>query len=194
MMNTTTATLIGIRNMKRSTGLISLSAILVLVLSACATAPSAPVVKAPENLKAPSDQIFVFDYAATGVQIYSCKSNKTDASKFEWSFIAPEAELFDHLGVKVGKHYAGPTWESNDGSKVVGEVVSRQDSTEPNAIPWLLLKSKTNSGEGAFAQIKSIQRLATIEGKAPTTGCDASTLGKEVRAPYKAYYNFFKAQ
>ncbi|CAN5925593.1 hypothetical protein BH11MYX4_BH11MYX4_06510 [soil metagenome] len=32
----------------------------------------------------------------------------------------PEATLFGHHGRVAGKHYAGPTWEANDGSTVVG--------------------------------------------------------------------------
>jgi len=52
---------------------------------------------------------------------------------------------------KIGKHYAGPTWESNDGSKVVGEVKARDDGPAPTAIPWLLLSAKSTSGNGAFS-------------------------------------------
>lgn len=173
---------------------IVLASSLTSLLGACAMTPSLPVVTAPESLKAPANQQFAFDYAATGVQIYTCKANKTDATKFEWTFVAPEAELFNRSGNKVGKHYAGPSWESDDGSKVVGEVVSKQDSTDSNAIPWLLLKNKANSGNGVFAGVQSIQRVATVEGKAPTTGCDASKLNTEIRVPYKASYNFFIAK
>jgi len=173
-------------------GLTSIAAL--SVLSACTTvAPVVPLVSVPDTLKAPSDQAFAFDTSATGVQIYACKANK-DTSKFEWTFIAPEAELFDVKGAKVGKHYAGPSWESNDGSKVVGELVARADSPDANAIPWLLLKAKSNSGAGVFAQVKSIQRVATAAGKAPSTGCDAENAGKVARVDYQARYYFFVAK
>jgi hypothetical protein len=68
---------------------------------------------------------------ASGVQIYDCSASKADPSKFEWVFRAPEADLFDGTGKKIGKHYAGPTWESNDGSKVIGEVKARDDGPMP---------------------------------------------------------------
>jgi hypothetical protein len=165
---------------------------LVTCFSACTT--NATKVNVPENLKAPADQAFSFETSAKGVQIYTCTPNKTDATKFEWTFVAPEAELFDVSGAKVGKHYAGPSWESNDGSKVIGEVVSRADSPDANAIPWLLLKAKSNSGNGVYTPVKSIQRVATVAGKAPATGCDAANNDKEVRIDYQARYYFFVAK
>jgi len=48
-------------------------------------------------------------------------------------------------GNKIAKHYAGTTWESNDGSKVVGEVKAKDNGPDPNAIPWLLLSAKSTS-------------------------------------------------
>ena len=90
-----------------------------------------------DNLKVPATQTLSLETRATGVQIYDCKPNKDDPTRFEWVFKAPEADLFDPAGTKIGKHYAGPTWESNDGSKVVGEVKARDDGPDANAIPWL---------------------------------------------------------
>src|SRR4029453_10939905 len=79
-----------------------------------------PVV--PENLRAPAGQVLSLEAQATGVQIYECNASKTDPSRFEWVFKAPEADLFDNAGTRIGKHYAGPTWEWNDERKVQGEV------------------------------------------------------------------------
>ena len=89
---------------------------------------------------------------------------------------------------KIGKHYAGPTWESNDGSKVVGEVKANDDGPDATAIPWLLLSAKATSGQGVFSPVKSIQRLYTSGGKAPAAGCDAAHTGQEARVAYKARY------
>lgn len=171
---------------------VSLLTLMLATLNACTTVPTSPVQAAPEALKAPADQSFTFDFAAEGVQIYACKTNAKDSNKYEWVFLAPEAKLFDQQGNVVGKHYAGPSWESNDGSKVVGEVVARADSADANAIPLLLLKAKSNSGTGIFSQVKSIQRVSTKDGKAPNITCDGSNLGKEVRIAYTARYNFFR--
>jgi hypothetical protein len=161
------------------------------LLASCTTFGAAAVDVVPENLRAPPSQWMLLEAKATGVQIYECSPGKTDASRFEWAFKAPEADLFDGKGVKVGKHYGGPTWESNDGSKVVGEVKARSDSTDANAIPWLLLNAKSTSGAGVFTKTQSIQRLETSGGKAPASGCDQAKAGKEARVPYKATYYFY---
>jgi Protein of unknown function (DUF3455) len=129
---------------------------------------------------------------ADGVQIYQCKPDQADASKFVWSFVAPEATLFDQAGQQIGTHYGGPTWEGNDGSKVVGEVKARADAPEADAIPWLLLGIKSNEGEGIFNGLTAIHRLATVGGKAPTDGCDQAHLDAEVRVPYTAVYYFYQ--
>ncbi len=162
------------------------------LLSACATTGvvTAPVVA--DNLRAPADQVPALEVSATGVQIYVCSAAKAEANRLEWAFKAPEAELFDASGTKVGKHYAGPTWEGNDGSKVVGEVKARDDGPDANAIPWLLLKAKSNAGNGVFAKTLSIQRVRTVGGKAPAGVC--AQLGSEARVPYTAAYYFYDAR
>ena len=92
-----------------------------LGLSSLAGAEPAPTAKpVPEALRAPADQVLAFELRATGVQIYECRARKEDPAQFEWIFKAPEADLFDVSGQRVAKHYGGPTWESSDGSRVVG--------------------------------------------------------------------------
>jgi len=164
----------------------------VFVANAAPEVETAAVV--PENLKVPATQVLSLETHAAGVQIYECGASKTDPARFEWVFKAPEADLFDGDGKKIGKHYAGPTWESNDGSKVIGEVKARDNGPDASAIPWLLLRAKSTSGKGVFSQILSIQRLATAGGKAPAEGCDQAQSGKEARIAYKARYYFFAAK
>ncbi len=170
------------------------TALIAATLSPFAGAAEPAALVVPSALQAPATQKMSLETSAVGVQIYLCSANKTDASKFEWSFKAPEADLFDGAGVKVGKHYAGPTWESNDGSKVVGDVKARSDAPGGNAIPWLLLAAKSNAGNGVFGKVMSVQRVATEAGKAPVDGCGQAELGKEIRVPYKALYRFFSVQ
>ena len=150
--------------------------------------PSAKAV--PEALKAPADQVLAFELQATGVQIYECRALKDDPARFEWAFKAPQADLFDASGLLVGKHYGGPTWESADGSKVVGEVKAKDTSLSSGSIPWLLLGAKATAGKGLFSPVKSIQRLNTVGGAAPATAAQAQA-GQEVRMPYTATYAFF---
>jgi Protein of unknown function (DUF3455) len=148
----------------------------------------------PEILQVPDGQKIAFRTFAEGVQIYTCQASATDPTQFVWTFKAPEAVLFEGGGGTVGLHYAGPTWESNSGSKVVGSVLERSPSSDPNAIPWLLLEARSAEGPGIFARVTYIQRVNTTGGTAPTEGCDAAHAGQEVRVPYTADYFFYRAK
>ena len=158
-----------------------------LGLSALALAAAA----VPNNLKVPAGQMVLLKAVGQGVQIYACGAKAGDPNQFEWVFKAPEADLVGDTGEKIGRHYAGPTWEANDGSKVVGEVLERADAPRPGAVPWLLLKAKSNQGDGTFKSVTYIQRVNTEGGSAPKEGCDARHGGAEVRVNYKATYYFY---
>jgi hypothetical protein len=86
---------------------------------------------------------------------------------------------------------AGPSWQAQDGSTVVGEVITSSTSPQAGSIPWLLLRAKSHSGDGVFASIGFIVRIQTEGGVAPATGCDADHAGTETRVPYNAIYVFF---
>jgi hypothetical protein len=148
----------------------------------------------PEGLQPPAGQNLVLTARGTGVQIYECGAAKEGPAQFSWIFKAPEADLADASGRPLGKHYAGPTWEAGDGSKVVGEVVAKHDAPVSSAIPWLLLRAKSTSGSGIFTAVASIQRLHTVGGGPPRDGCDAAQLGRESRVPYSAVYRFYAAR
>ena len=163
----------------------------VALLSGCGSSPAVGPPDAPEALRPPADQVLALEALATGVQIYECAANQDQPPRFEWVFKAPEAELFDKAGRKIGKHYAGPTWESTDGSAVVGELKARDSGPDPSAIPWLLLSAKSNSGTGVLGQVKSIQRVKTVGGKAPSTPCRRDNAKQVFRVPYKASYYFY---
>ncbi|SRR5712691_5532190 len=162
---------------------------IVLMLAACASTPPPRPAAVPENLRVPDGQPLLLRAAARGAQIYTCKAKATDPAAFEWVLKQPEAELFDQSGAKFGRHYAGPTWESTDGSRVVGEVMQR--SPVQGAVPWLLLRAKSNEGAGVLASVKFIQRLDTVGGVAPPLGCDAANAGADARVDYSANYDFY---
>lgn len=128
---------------------------------------------------------------AQGVQIYECRAKRDDPTQYEWAFVGPEADLIDSKGNKVGRHYSGPTWEWNDGSRVVGSVKAHLPSEDAGAIPWLLLAAKDHAGNGMLSRVTSIQRLETSGGLAPVGGCGAANLGERRRVPYAASYCFY---
>jgi hypothetical protein len=138
----------------------------------------------------PEGSSLVLELVADGVQVYTCDP-KDDG--YGWSFNAPDARLFDKQGRQVGTHFSGPTWELDDGSGVVGEVVAKADAQEPGAIQWLLLRVKSHQGSGALSAVAYIRRTDTKGGVAPRTGCDAHHLSQQARMRYSATYQFFSA-
>ena len=157
-----------------------------VLMAGCASVPSVP---AP--LRVPEGQALMKRLHATGVQIYQCQAAKNDPSRFEWSFKQPEAVLLTKAGRNFGRHYAGPTWEADDGSKVIGEMIARADGAKPDAIPQLLLRAKATSGKGVFSGVQFVQRLNTVGGSAPMTACRQDQAGQQLRVSYTADYLFY---
>ncbi len=147
--------------------------------------------KVPKNLQVPADQSLLFFAAAKGSQIYVCKTKPDNPNSFKWMLKAPDALLFNEQGQQIGKHYAGPTWESNDGSKVMAQVKAQANAPLASTIPWLLLSEQSHQGNGIFSQVNWIQRLHTVGGKAPARGCDAVHKDREVSVAYQADYYFW---
>lgn len=161
-----------------------------VLLAACGSSgPKPPDV--PQSLKPPPGQVPFVEYLASGVQIYECLPRQ---GGYEWAFRAPDATLTDWSGRALGRHYAGPTWEAADGSRVLGEVKARDPGPDPRAIPWLLLATKSTFGRGVLAPTASIQRVATVGGVAPTDPCNAGNANQFARVPYTATYYFYKAR
>jgi hypothetical protein len=136
-----------------------------------------------DSLAAPAGNRVSSHVYALGVQIYRWNGS-------DWVFIAPEAALFADscYARQVGTHYAGPTWEANDGSMV---MAARLDGCTPyrGAIPWLLLGTTLTSEHGSFARVTYIQRVNTIGGTAPAEA--GAFVGDEAHVPYTAEYYFY---
>ena len=165
------------------------------LLLSLAALPSIAAMNEPsgisDKLRPAVDEQVAFVMKAEGVQIYACKPSPKDPYAYAWAFVAPEATLAEGGNV-VGRHYGGPTWESSsDRSSVKGAVRERQDGGAGN-IPWLLLTGSSTSTSGKFANITSVQRLATQGGVEPAEPCRELNAGKEVRVPYTADYYFYK--
>lgn len=138
-----------------------------------------------DKLQVPEGNKLAFHVYALGVQVY--RWNGTS-----WDFVAPVANLFadDNYRGQVGNHYAGPTWESNSGSKVIAARMA--DCTpDATAIPWLLLKMVSTDGPGIFSSVTYVQRVNTTGGLRPTA--PGSFIGAEVKVPYTTEYYFYRA-
>jgi hypothetical protein len=171
--------------MKTRTSMFPLAA--ALALAACASDPVIPDTLSP----GPGEKLSMV-VPAKGVQIYECRAGK-DAKAFEWAFVAPDADLFDARGHQIGRHGAGPYWEANDGSRVVGTLKARADAPAAGSIPWLLLSTKGTGQAGSFSKVSSIQRVDTSGGLAPSSPCTPELAGRQARVHYVATYRFFVA-
>jgi hypothetical protein len=138
------------------------------------------------NLQVPAGNKMHFRVYAVGVQIYRWNGAS-------WDFVAPVANLYadEDFHGKVGFHYAGPTWESNSGSRVVGRRLAGC-SPDASAIPWLLLETVSSEGPGIFKRTTFIQRVNTAGGLAPAT--PGAFVGAQARVPYTTEYYFYRAE
>jgi len=137
-----------------------------------------------EHLMVPAGNKLFFRVYAEGVQIYRWSGTS-------WVFVAPEAVLSANPGGTgvVGLHYAGPTWESVSGSKVIGAVEDRCNVSTSD-IQWLRLRAVTAEGPGVFQDVTFILRLYTSGGVAPTA--PGTTVGEIAQVPYTTEYYFYR--
>ena len=140
-----------------------------------------------QQLQPAANEQLLLQVHAKGDQIYACKM---DGAQFTWALKAPDAQLFDDKGKHFGKHFAGPSWEASDGSRITGKAVANAPSPDPNSIPWLRVNVVSHDGNGLLSAITT-ERLHTKGGKAPASGCDAAHVGQDVRVPYSADYLFY---
>lgn len=159
-----------------------------LLLAACAVTPVTPV---PANLQ-PTGEREVERFASRGNAVYECRAKVGDPSGAAWAYASAEADLLDSEGRTVGRHtFPPPVWESNDGSRIAGQIKARADAPSPGAVPWLLVATRSTGNEGRLAKTTSLQRVNTAGGAAPVGGCDAKSLGSKQRVPFTADYVLF---
>ena len=139
-----------------------------------------------DRLQVQAGNKVAFHVYALGVQIYRWNGAS-------WVFVAPAARLYadaEYQG-EVGTHYAGPTWESNSGGKVVASRVE-SCAPDPTAIAWLLLQKVSSEGPGIFDRVTFIQRVNTAGGLPPSG--PGPFVGAEEEVPYTAEYYFYRDQ
>lgn len=155
------------------------------LLVSCAVAQEA----APPELRPADAHRTIATLHASGVQIYVCKRDQ--GSALAWAFKSPEADLRDDSGRLIARHYAGPTWEAPDGSKITGKVLRQAaNSRAPDSIALLLLQATSSGAAGMLAGVHYVQRLNTQGGIAPARACTEE--GQESRVPYRADYVFLE--
>jgi len=149
-------------------------------------------VKLPLN--APKGNKRVLTVYAIGVQKYKAVAKAGEPGVFDWSFVAPQADLYDVHNNKVGTHSAGPTWQLSANDSIYAQQFTparTAPSPDGTSIDWLLLMPKTGkTPTGKFTGVEYIQRIVTKGGKAPSTR--PTSLDATIEVPYTAIYRFSK--
>jgi len=164
----------------------------------------------PANIEVPAPNEAFLLGRGVGTQNYICQPSPT-IGRVAWTLFTPQATLFSDQGEQLTTHFFSPnpveggtvrvTWEdSRDTSTVWGRVIA--SSSDPNfvapgAIPWLLVQVVGTqvgpTGGNTVSGTTFIQRLNTVGGAAPSTGCDLPTdIGNKEFVPYTADYFFYK--
>ena len=180
------------------------------VVGTLVTAPAAHAAEVtppavPTGLEAPEGNHAVRIAHALGTQNYICL-----VAGQSWTFIGPQATLFDDEGDQSMTHFLSPnpteagvaraTWRhSKDTSTVWGLAIASSTDpayVTPGAIPWLLLRivgSQDGPTDGAkISTTTFIQRVNTAGGTTPAGGCPS--VGARVFVPYETDYVFYRAQ
>lgn len=167
---------------------------------------SVPPVPAKLEVEAPHEVVFVGH--AVGTQNYICLPS---GSGVAWTLFTPQATLFRKNGQQLTTHFFSPNPEENgtvraawqhsrDSSTVWGQVTESSSDANfvaPGAIPWLLVEQagvqEGPAGGDQMTEITFIQRLNTVGGAAPATGCGLATdIGNRAFVPYRADYFFYE--
>ena len=164
--------------------------LLLTTLAALAlTASVASAQPVPDRIQVPAGNEPYMQAHAIGAQVYACTAT-ADGPK--WQFVEPQAIVYDDHARLLGVHFAGPTWQTRDGSQVKAAKVDGV-TVDPTAIPWLLLK-KTSTTPGRLAATTYVQRLNTRGGLEPAASkCSTATVGNERKVLYTADYRFWRA-
>ena len=172
---------------------ITAAASILVSLTACSSTLIAP--ETPAAISVPAGNQLVMIAVGSGDLTYECRVKANSTVAYEWVFAGPNAVLSDKNGMILGKYYGGPTWESNDGSKVTGKQIAIAPASA-TAIPLQLVKANAVPNApamGAMTDISYIQRLNTMGGIAPTDSCSIDNLGAKKLVKYQADYFFYKA-
>jgi hypothetical protein len=152
-----------------------------LVLAVVCMARDSIAQTVKESIDVPPHSKLLLQAVGSGDQVYGCVNGS-------WALTAPDAKLLDQGGYVIGRHFAGPTWQLNDGSWVKGKAIAKQIAPDATAVPWLLLESI--GGTGRLGAVRFIQRTETHGGNAPNSSCSQSAMR---RVPYTATYSFYEA-
>jgi hypothetical protein len=183
---------------------------LTIALPQAARAQSITPPQVPDNLQVPAgNQVFLIGHGV-GTQNYVCAAGKSVGQPV-WTLFTPQATLFGDAGEQLTTHFFSPnpveggivraTWENSTDTSMVWAKANATSTdpafVNPDAVAWVLLQAVGTrvgpTGGAALTGTTFIQRVNTVGGVAPSTGCDTpQDLGAKAFIPYTADYVFYK--
>src|SRR5258706_6969382 len=97
-------------------------AILLCLLLSLASSRAVQGQTLADDAYVPDGQMLLLKGVVKGVQLYVCAASGGDAPSYAWTLKGPNASVYNADGIKIGSLRGGPTWESVDGSSVVGST------------------------------------------------------------------------
>ena len=175
-----------------------------------AEAQTPPPVPPGLEVEAP-DTLFLLG-RGVGTQNYECQPVES-LGRVDWVLFTPQATLFDDQGGQLTTHFFSPnpnpadlnairaTWQDSvNTSAVWAKAVAASTDAQfvaRGAVAWVKLQvvgTKAGpAGGNTFSGATFVQRLNTVGGLAPSTGCSIPTdIGKRQFVPYTADYFFYR--
>jgi uncharacterized protein DUF3455 len=187
-------------------GVTALGMAFTFALPRAASAQSITPPPVPANLEVPAGNEPFLLGRGVGTQNYVCVPSPS-IGHVNWTLFTPQATLFSDQREQITTHFFSPnpdeagvvraTWEDSRDTSTVWARAIGAASVSPNAIAWVLLQvvgaQNGPTGGNSLSGTTFIQRLSTVGGLAPSTGCERPTdSGAEAFVPYTADYFFFK--
>jgi hypothetical protein len=166
-----------------------------------------PPVPAAIQVPAPNE-VFLLG-RGVGTQNYECQPADS-LGRVAWTLFTPQATLFSDQREQLTTHFNSPnpfesgivraTWQDSQDTSTVWAraIASIADPNASGAIAWVLLRVVGTevgpTGGTTLSRTTFIQRLNTLGGSAPATGCAVPTdIGRKAFVPYTADYFLYKA-
>jgi len=162
----------------------------------------------PAEIQVPAgNEAFLLGHGVC-TQNYACVPSPS-VGHVDWVLFTPQATLFSDLGEQLITHFSSldpdepgivrVTWEDSQDTSTVWARATGVATVSPTAIPWVRLevvgRALGPTGGTTLFDTTFIQRVNTVGGLAPSTGCNLPTdLGHKAFIPYTADYFFFKQQ
>ena len=164
----------------------------------------------PPGLEVPAGNVAFLLGRGVGTQNYECQP--ADAiGHVAWVLFTPEATLFSDQQDQLTTHFFSPspeegvvvraTWQDSRDTSIVWAkaVATADDPTGSGAIAWVKLQTAGTqvgpTGGTTLSNTTFVQRVHTVGGSAPATGCALPTdIGRRAFVPYTADYFFYKKQ